>query len=160
MSAHERLVILREEIEKGLRVLERLEEFLRDYAAKQLDVAARRPEQAMVIVQSATNYYTCVETIFLRISRFFENSLDPARWHEDLLRKMTLQIDGVRARVLSDEARQGLGELMRFRHFTRYYFEFECDWVRLLYIKDRCLGVAPLVKTDMARFMEFLNSLD
>ena len=41
----------------------------------------------MVITQSLTNYYTCLETIFLRISKFFENNLDKDQWHQSLLEK-------------------------------------------------------------------------
>ena len=33
------------------------------------------------------NYYTCTETIFLRIAQFFENNLDKNRWHSHLLEK-------------------------------------------------------------------------
>ena len=34
--------------------------------------------------------YTCAETILLRISQYFENSLSDQRRHKDLLEKMTL----------------------------------------------------------------------
>lgn len=159
MSGHDDVVLLRGEILKSLQVLERLEQFFRRYMDQQFKPAARKPEDAMVVVQSVANYYTCLETMFLRISQFFENNLDQARWHQDLLRKMTLRVDGVREQVLSEEAYQGLSELLKFRHFTRYYFEFDYDWQRLLYIKDRCLGGAPLVRSDMARFLEFLGRL-
>ena len=40
---------------------------------------------ALVGQQWSENYCTCLETIFLRISQHFENRLDPARWHNDLL---------------------------------------------------------------------------
>jgi hypothetical protein len=41
---------------------------------------------------------------------------------------MTLQIPGLREKVLSDKTSRDLGELLKFRHFKRYYFEFEYDW--------------------------------
>ena len=79
------------------------------------------------------NYYTCLETIFLRISQSFENHLESARWHNDLLQKMTLETEGVRTAAVSDEAFPPLFELLKFRHFKRYYFELEYDWDRLDY---------------------------
>ena len=71
--------------------------------------------------------YTCLETIFLRISQSFENRLEPARRHNDLLRKMTLEVEGVRAAAVSEEAFFPLFELLKFRHFKRYYFDLESD---------------------------------
>ena len=59
---------------------------------------------ALIIAGLLENYYTCLETICLRISQSFENRLDPARWHHDLLQKMTLEIEGVRTAVVSEEA--------------------------------------------------------
>ena len=58
---------------------------------------------ALIVAGLLENYYTCLETIFLRISQSFDNNLDPARWHNDLLQKMTLEIEGVRTTAVSEE---------------------------------------------------------
>ena len=58
---------------------------------------------ALIVAGLLENYYTCLETIFLRISQSFDNNLDPARWHNDLLQKMTLEIEGVRTAAVSEE---------------------------------------------------------
>jgi hypothetical protein len=42
------------------------------------------------------NIYNLLENYFLRISKFFENALDPTTWHKDLIERMTLSIEGVR----------------------------------------------------------------
>lgn len=47
----------------------------------------RTPISALIVAGLLENYYTCLETIFLRISQSFENNLDPARWHNDLLQR-------------------------------------------------------------------------
>jgi len=78
---------------------------------------------ALIIAGLLENYYTCLETICLRISQSFENRLDPARWHHDLLQKMTLEIEGVRTAAISEAAFSPLFELLKFRHFERYYFD-------------------------------------
>lgn len=54
-----------------------------------------------------------LSTLFLRISQFFENSLESSRWHTDLLDKMTLHITGIRERVVP-MVKKDLG---RFRTF-------------------------------------------
>ena len=120
----------------------------------------RTPMSALIVAGLLENYYTCLETIYLRISQSFENRLDPARWHNDLLQKMTLEIEGIRAAVVSDEAFSPLFELLKFRHFKRYYFDLEYDWDRLDFLLKKLRQVHPLVTRDLERFVRFANALD
>jgi len=83
-----------------------------------MDPAHRTRENAIVVAEILTNYHTCLETAFLRISQFSENSLDPERWHNDLLDKMLLGIDGIRPAVLSEAARAALNVGGRRRLFS------------------------------------------
>ena len=39
----------------------------------------RTSVSALIVAGLVENYYTCLETIFVRISQFFENSLDAVR---------------------------------------------------------------------------------
>ena len=67
---------------------------------------------------------------------------------------MTLAKKGIRPRVLSDGSHRLLTELMRFRHFKRYYFEFYYDWEKLSYLGSvyrRCL---PLVRGEIIAFRD------
>ena len=57
--------------------------------------------------------------------------MNDSRWHADLLEKMTLRIEGTRDAVISDSTAAALSELMKLRHFRRYYFELEYDWDKL-----------------------------
>ena len=120
----------------------------------------RTPISALIVAGLLENYYTCLETIFLRISQSFENRLDPARWHNDLLQKMTLEIEGVRVAAVSEEAFSPLFELLKFRHFKRYYFELEYDWDRLDFLLAKLRQVHPLVARDLERFVRFASALD
>ena len=120
----------------------------------------KTPMSALIVAGLLENYYTCLETIFQRISQYFDNDLDPERWHSDLLQKMTLEIDGVRAAAVSQEAFSPLFELLKFRHFKRYYFELEYDWDRLDYLVIKLRQVHPLVMRDLARFLRFMSAMD
>lgn len=120
----------------------------------------KTPVSALIIAGLLENYYTCLETIFLRISQHFENRLDPARWHNDLLEKMTLEIEGVRVAAVSEAAFSPLFELLKFRHFKRYYFELEYDWDRLDFLVIKLRQVHPLVMRDLARFLRFMSAMD
>jgi Uri superfamily endonuclease len=77
---------------------------------------------ALIVAGLLDNYYTCLETVFLRISHFFENELSSDHWHSDLLEKMTIRIEGVRIPAVSESNQGNLIELLKFRHFRRYYF--------------------------------------
>ena len=120
----------------------------------------KTPISALIVASLLENYYTCLETIFLRISQSFDNNLDPARWHNDLLQRMTLEIEGVRAAAVSEEAFSPLFELLKFRHFKRYYFELEYDWDRLDFLVTKLRQVHPLITRDLERFVRFASALD
>ena len=119
----------------------------------------KTPMSALIVAGLLENYYTCLETIFQRISQYFDNDLDPERWHSDLLQKMTLEIDGVRAAAVSQEAFSPLFELLKFRHFKRYYFELEYDWDRLDFLVAKLSQAHPLVLHGLERFERFMSAL-
>lgn len=133
-------------------MLRRLDSFEREVLPK----LGRTPDSVLIPAQILENGYTAMETLFVRISQAFENHLDQPRWHSDLLEKMTLEIEGIRPRVVSDETRQKLAELMRFRHFKRYYFELDFDWRKIDYLVDVLREAVPLLKTDLEAFSDTL----
>jgi hypothetical protein len=159
MRRHEDLLILAKELENSLDILVGLEKYYQQFIDQELPALGRKQTAAIVIAQVLDNFYTCLETLFLRISRFFENSLDPEKWHADLLDKMTLDIQGIRERVVSAEAFPLLLEVMRFRHFKRYYFEMEFDWDKLDFLQKKYRDLNPIINRDLKRFLHFLNQL-
>ncbi|HMP72287.1 MAG TPA: hypothetical protein PKE55_03400 [Kiritimatiellia bacterium] len=122
-------------------------------------VMGRKTTSAMVVSEFMVDYYTCLETCFLRISQFFENHLSKDRWHSDLLEKMALKIEGVRDPVISDSTAAGLGELMKFRHFRRYYFELDYDWDKLDYLQKVFARVLLAIPAELNAFKDFLRLL-
>ena len=146
------------EIEHTECVLERLIEFYKGYTGND-DFQHRGIEQAIVISDTLEKYYTGLETIYLRVSRHFENHLASERWHSDLLQKMIIDIDGIRPAVVSEQAYPLLVELMKFRHFRRYYFDLDYDWDRLDFLHKKFVQSVPLVAEDLHRFKEFMREL-
>ncbi len=132
---------------------------LETFRGKELNLLGRTHVTAVFVAQVLDNYYTALETLFLRISQFFENSLSSDRWHTDLLDKMMLHIPGVRERVLSEESGRLLVELLRFRHFKRYYYELDFDWLKLDYLLSVYERSRPLVQRDLLAFSDFLARL-
>jgi len=114
---------------------------------------------AIMVAGLIENYYTCLETAFHKISQYFENNLDPAHWHSDLLEKMALRLEGIRIPAVSEAGFRALQELQRFRHFKRYYFEQAYDWDRLDYLTKKLREAHPIALADLRRFMDFVRSL-
>lgn len=139
--------------------LERIGSSVDSAMKNEIVILGKTPASALIIAGLLENYYTCLETIFVRISQFFENHLDSSRWHSDLLQKMTLNIPGIRTAAVSEESFPALLELLKFRHFKRYYFDLEYDWDRLDFLLLKLHKVHPLVKRDIDRFLEFLNTI-
>jgi hypothetical protein len=95
----------------------------------------------------------------VRISQYFENNLEQHRWHADLLKKMTLRIEDVRVALLDDETYTRLVELLKFRHFRRYYYETEYDWDRIDFLVTLLRKAHPAVLNGIDRFLGFLDEL-
>ena len=119
----------------------------------------RTSTSALIPAGLIENYYTCLETVMLRISQHFENNLAADRWHADLLDKMRIEIDGLRIPLVDDETYARLVELLKFRHFRRYYFELEYDWDRLDYLVGALRKAHPSVLAGIDRFQAFLSAL-
>jgi hypothetical protein len=153
--------LVAEQINLAFRVLNDMEHFLAERGVSAEQVSAPDRAERIVVAQILENTYTAIETALLRISQGFDNSLMAERWHADLLDKMLLEKKGVRPRVLSDESHRLLTELMRFRHFKRYYLELDYDWEKLrflLSVLHRCL---PIVRTELSAFRaEVIRGLD
>jgi len=113
----------------------------------------------IVLAEIITDYYTCLETAFLRISKAFENNLEKYRWHANLLERMIVEIPGMRKALLTDKTYDLLKEIMRFRHFKRYYFELDYDKDRIDFLEKKYNEVVPLVLQDLELYITFLQEL-
>lgn len=139
--------------------LETIRSSIEDALNQEITRLERTSWAALVIAGLLENYYTCAETIFLRISQYFENSLGPARWYADLLQKMTLDIEGVRPRAVAPQDEPALRELLRFRHFKRNYFDLDYDWDRIDFLVKKVRQVHPGLERSLDRFDGFLRDL-
>jgi hypothetical protein len=159
MNGRDEIALLLGQIEKSQAVLARIAERHDEFLQTDFKLLGRKNTSAMVIAELLVDYYTCLETLFLRVSQFFENNLRQEKWHADLLEKMTLRIEGVREPVISDETRVLLDELMKFRHFRRYYFELDYDWDKLDYLERKFAEVRARIEGELNSFKSFLRTL-
>ena len=115
MSATESIAVLRGHLAQTREILADIDTYYRDFRERELPGLGRGRTGAIVVAEVFDDTYTALETLFLRVSQFFENRLAPERWHSDLLEKMTLEVPGIRQRLIARQTYQHLAELMRFR---------------------------------------------
>ncbi|OGJ87533.1 MAG: hypothetical protein A2487_16670 [Candidatus Raymondbacteria bacterium RifOxyC12_full_50_8] len=159
MSRHEKALELLGEFKKTESILDGIRKFYEEFRSKELPALGQGRISGIVMAEIFVDYYTCVETLFFRLSQVFENHLSRDRWHSDLLHKMTLDVESIRPAVIRDETAVLLDELMKFRHFKRYYFQFDYDWDRLLYLDKKWNDVLRFLGEDFGRFKDFLTGL-
>jgi hypothetical protein len=156
----EALVTLKAHIQKHVSLLRQAMDEIDAAMLHDIPLLGKSYRAAVLIAGLLESYYTCVETILVRISQFFENNLLPEKWHQDLLDRMTLDIPPLRPRILSGDVYRDLLELMRFRHFKRYYFGTAYDWDRLDDLLKRVRRMHPNLLIDFDRFLQFLDTME
>lgn len=159
MSGMDRIRLLQGEIARTLRAMDDAEGYYGRFRADFPSLPTERNYDLVILADILTDYYTCVETALVRIAKSFENELEERRWHASLLERMNVEVPRVRPRCLSAGTYGHLHELMRFRHFRRYYFDRKYDRERMGLLEKSFLLSIPLVKADLNRFLEFLDRL-
>ena len=68
-------------------------------AVGRVEAGARDTLDYAALGYTIHNLYSLLENYALRIAKTFENQLESTSWHSDLVRRMTLEIRGVRPAV-------------------------------------------------------------
>jgi hypothetical protein len=104
------------------------------------------------------NLYCAYEDLFKLIAEAFENNVDEGlTWHKELLRRMSLEIKGVRHQVISDKSLLLLSELRAFQHFFRHAYIYELDVKKIKIVLEKAQAVKEVFKKDLHNFMRSLK---
>ena len=149
----ERLSTLKAAIEAQLGEIDRVYE----------RIEKRRTGQGPAYIESLAyqlhNLYCAYEDLFKIVAEYFENQIeDETRWHQELLWRMTLSIEGVRPALLSRESFRLLDSLRAFRHFFRHAYTYELDPRKVLLVLEDALAVRKKVLDDVHRFLQTLDA--
>src|SRR5687767_15335909 len=69
-------------------------------------------------------FYNIIEQLAMRVAKAFENNIDDEQgWHTELLRRLSIEIPGVRPALFSPELVTDLRELRGFRHVVRHAYD-------------------------------------
>ncbi len=104
------------------------------------------------------NLYSAIEENFEQIARTFENTVeDKRKYHRELLRRMTLEIEGIRPKVISKETFKFLDELRAFRHLFRHAYDYELESKKIKELKEKVVNNFSKLKEDFKNFEKFLQ---
>jgi hypothetical protein len=100
------------------------------------------------------SFYNGCENIFNSIARFFENDLGPQSWHKDLLKRMNLDIPGIRPKLIDDELYRLFDDFRAFRHKFRHLYSFQLDWERECIVARKFPVTVKKFKVQIADFLK------
>ena len=152
-----RLNLLAAEIQDQLDKIEQVYGELEDRAA--------HLDQGLGYVESAAyqlhNLYSAVEDLFKIVAGTFENNIaDLSRWHTELLRRMTLTIEGIRPAFISKKSAELLDELRSFRHRFRHAYLTQLDSRRVQENIERARLLRSRLPNDVQAFLHTLGTDD
>jgi hypothetical protein len=85
---------------------------------------AGRAEQLEACAYQLARLYNAVEHVAVRVARAFENNIDDDQgWHMELLRRLSIEITGIRPALWSGDVTLDLQELRAFRHVVRHAYD-------------------------------------
>jgi len=151
MPHPDELRLLRREVQADLAAVDRLMGELADARR----VLPPDPPQATLahIGYLLHGVYTDWESAFHRIAAVFENRLDPSGWHVQLLRRMTLDIPGIRPAVIDARTCEHLAALRSFRHFFRHGYAVPLRWPKMQSVLEDYDAAASAVAEQHGRFL-------
>jgi len=104
------------------------------------------------------DFYNCCERIFKKIALEINSGYeDSEKWHKSLLYRMTIPIEGMRPRVITDELAAMLDEFLAFRHVFRNIYGFELKGERIDYLSEKFDRVVEKFKKEIKEFIVFLR---
>lgn len=97
--------------------------------------------------------------MFKMIAKFFENQIENfTKYHTGLLKRMLIEIDGVRPNLLSESSYKILDELRGFRHVFKHTYGYELDAERVLRLAEKSLKLTEVFSKDFETFKLHLLS--
>ena len=122
----------------------------------------RRPSNYVVRAGGSIlhDFYTGIEKIFESIAKEVDNRLPMGEeWPSELLHQMTLDIPGLRPRVITAHTEKKLREYLSFCHLFRKRYGFELDWQKLKELLLTIPQIRSSLENEMGKFFEVLSPL-
>jgi hypothetical protein len=132
-----------------------------DRARQRLELSGKSDELDLMVLGACLHgLYNAIEAYFLRIAKFFENNIDEAAWHRDMLDRMTLEVPGIRPALITDNnLAERIDELRRFRHLFRNLYKTRLHHSKLRIVDDCAINFAIDFFPAHTAFVSWLRAL-
>lgn len=148
--AHKVKQTLKNEIEFYLDKIKELDGNLTKYSQNLKETQGR-----VLAAYYLSGIYSCVEDIFEKIAKVFENNIEnPAAWHRELLLRMRIEIDGVRPAVISGNIHTFLDEMRSFRHVFKESYMFSLDEDRIKLLLNKWNNNKKRLQSELMAFLK------
>jgi len=149
-----KISILKSEMEAQIRVI--------DEIYKKIEIRKSAFEESQTNMESLAyqlhNLYCAFEDLFKIVADNFENTIeDKARYHIELLRRMSIPIEGIRPPLLTEDATRFFDELRSFRHLFRHAYSYEIDPRKLKIVLEDVQKLKNIYKNLVPKFIEKLK---
>jgi len=105
------------------------------------------------------NLYCAYEDLFVITSSFWENNINfDGASHKQLLKMMTIEIEGIRPAMLGEESFKYLDELRGFRHVFRHAYSYGLDDERVIFLLKRILKQKENIFKDINNFIQIIKT--
>lgn len=155
-----RYAILASRIRQEMTEIERVVE----HTERALTAAGQGDENHDLFLNSAAlslhGFYSGIERLLELIASTVDRSVPSTHdWHRELLRQMTLDVTGVRPRVLSEGAAGALDRYRRFRRVVRNVYAFELDQEPVRQLAAQLRPAFLQTRSELEAFADVLQAL-
>lgn len=145
------LTLLRAEISSQLAEIEKI------YGRIEERVQAKNQVEVESLSFWLHNLYSAFEDLFEMIARAFENNITSQdHYHIELLKRMTVSIEGVRPALLSQNTFTLLDRLRAFRHVMRHAYVYDLDERQVRLVLEDALELKKSYAKEIEAFLKKL----
>ena len=131
-------------------------------AERSVNEAKRTSDEAYVDAAALNmhSFYGGIERLFELIASEIDAApIVSEHWHQELLRRMTIEIGSVRPGVITPDTQRLLDEYRGFRHVVRNVYTFNFNPVRVEALVQQLRPTFTAVEIDLSAFANFLEAV-
>jgi hypothetical protein len=103
-------------------------------------------------------FYSALEKIFEMIAREIDSGIPSGdSWHTELLKQMSIPIDGIRPAVISSKLFSILDEFRGFRHIERNAYTYNISLKKLTPLIESLENTSKMFENELMDFLAFIK---
>ncbi|MEW6618207.1 MAG: hypothetical protein AB1422_02455 [bacterium] len=148
----EGLVVLKATVSRQIEEIEKLYVRIEDRKQK------RGKSGIESLAYQLHNLYCAFEDLFKIVTDSFDNHIqNKTHYHIELLRRMTMTIEGIRPALISQENYELLDNLRAFRHLFRHAYSYELDERKIKIVLADAIKLKKRYQNDINIFLKSIE---